>query len=204
MGTKLCVAKVDQICKAGRPQTLSRGELGFASLARKLVPGTNRKAIVATVNAVSHSRAQIPRNWALVLDCQVGNAAPRIELVRCGKCRGRTNVETGTASAAAVVFRRICREFERRKNCAEKKPRSVLARDQVCVFALPPQASARGKRLFHHRGRIDEYFHVTAGIGREPARQFLQSRFDQFVVVVASGIDRDSRAIMRLQDRKRV
>ena len=79
-----------------------------------------------------------------------------------------------------------------------------MARNQVCVFALPAQAGACGEWFFHHRGGINEDFHIAAGIGREPARQFLQPRFDQFVVVIAFGIDRDGSALMRLQDRQRI
>ena len=70
-----------------------------------------------------------------------------------------------------------------------------MARHQICMLALPAQTAAGGERLFHDRGRIDEYFHVAAGVGRQPARQLLQARFDQVVIVIALGVDRDRRAV---------
>ena len=54
------------------------------------------------------SRCGIRRSIsALVLDGQIGNAAPRIDLVGCGKGIGRAGVQTGPAGAAMVALRRV-------------------------------------------------------------------------------------------------
>jgi hypothetical protein len=48
----------------------------------ELVPGADQLAVVAAVDAVAHQRAQFQRDRAVVLDGQVGDAAPRIQPVR--------------------------------------------------------------------------------------------------------------------------
>src|SRR6266852_1804857 len=102
-----------------RMKRLARRELGLASLLRELVPRTHRQAIVAAVDAVAHRRAQLARDRALVLDRQVGDAAPRIEPVGRRKRRGRTDVEAGAADAAMIGLRRVGGELERREDRAE-------------------------------------------------------------------------------------
>ena len=62
---------------------------------RELVPGADGEAIVAAVDAVADRVAEFARDRALVLDGKIGDAAPRIELVGRGKCRGRADVEAG-------------------------------------------------------------------------------------------------------------
>ena len=80
---------------ARRPQRVARGELRLAAGLRELVPRAHRQAIVAAVDAVAHRGAQLARDRALVLDGEIGDAAPRIEPVgrretpRSGRCRGR-------------------------------------------------------------------------------------------------------------------
>ena len=151
------------------------------------------------------SGAQFARDRALVLDGQIGNAAPRIEPVGRGKRRGRADVEAGAAGAAVSGSGCIGRQFERGEDRAEKQPRAVLARHQIGVLALPAEAGARGERLLHHRGGVDEHLHVAAGLRDQPARDRLQPRLDQLVIVVALGIDRDrARGRVALEDRQRI
>ena len=148
--------------------------------------------------------AQFARNGPFVLDREVGNAAPRIELVGRGERRGRADIEAGAATAAMVVLGRVRRQVERGEDRAEKQPGAEFARDEVGVLALPAEAGRRGERLFHHRRGVDEHLDVAAGLHGEPARERFQSRLDDVVIIVALGIDRDRAAIAPLQDRERV
>ena len=91
--------------KPGALQLVARGELGLAAFLRELVPGADRETIVAAIDAIADRLAKFVRDRSLVLDGEVGNAAPRIELVGRGKRRGRTDVETGLARAAMIVSR---------------------------------------------------------------------------------------------------
>ena len=70
-----------QIGERGRAQFVARGEFGFAAGLRELVPRADREAIVAAIDAVADRFAKLVRDRALVLDGEIGNAAPRIELV---------------------------------------------------------------------------------------------------------------------------
>jgi len=90
----------------------------FTGLRGKLVPGTNRKTIIAAIDPIAHGFAEFERDGALMLDRQVGNTAARIELVRGGKRLCRADVETGAARAAMVFFRRIGGQVQRRKDRA--------------------------------------------------------------------------------------
>ena len=139
-----------------------------------------------------------------MLDGEVRNAAPRIESIRRGKGRGRTGIEAGMATAATIRRRFVRRQVERGENGAEKQPRAEIVRHDVGMFALPAQARFRGQRLFHHRRGVDKDLHVAAGIGDQPACNFFQTRLDQFVIVVAFGIDRNRGAVALLQDRQRI
>ena len=144
------------------------------------------------------------RDRPLMLDGEIRNAAPRIEAVRLRKRRGRADVETGTACAATVRLRRIGRQIERGENRAEEQPRAILARDQIGVLALPAETGFFGNRLFHHCRGVDEHFHLAASIFNQPARDLLEPRLDQLVIVVALGVDRDGGAVLARQDRQRV
>ncbi len=91
----------------GRLQVLARGELRFRGGFGEFVPGASGKAIVAAIDAVAHRLPEFERDWALILDREIGNAAPRIELVRRGKGIRRTGVQAGPAGAAAVGLWRV-------------------------------------------------------------------------------------------------
>ena len=146
-----------------RTQGLARGKLGLAAGLRELVPRTDGEAVVAAIDAVAHRRAQLARDRALVLDGEVGDAAPRIEPIGRGEGRGRADVEAGAAGAAMVRSRRVRRQVERGEDRAEKQPRAEFARHQVGVLALPAEAGGGGERLLHHGGGVDEHLDVAAG-----------------------------------------
>ena len=95
-----------------RAQRVARGKLRLVPGLRELVPRADRQAIVAAIDAVADQRPQRARDRALVLDGEVGDAAPRIELVGRGKGRGRADVEAGLA-ACRNGRSRACRAADR-------------------------------------------------------------------------------------------
>ena len=161
-------------CEPRRDEIVARLQLRFARRCGKLVPWTNRKAIIAAVNAVADHSAKLARNLPAMLDRQIRNAAPRIETIRCRKSLCRADIETGAARAAMILLGSIRREIERRENRTEKQPRAEFARNQIRVLALPADAGRRGERLLHHRRGVDENLDVcrhpaaALGLGHQP------------------------------------
>ena len=89
------VVEPGQFGERRRAQRRARRKLRLAAGVREFVPRADRQAIVAAVDAVAHQRPQLARDRALVLDGEIGDAAPRIEPIgrretrRSGRCRGR-------------------------------------------------------------------------------------------------------------------
>src|SRR6202030_1492748 len=121
-----------------------------------LVPGADRETVVAAIDAVADRLAKLARNRPLVLVGEVGNAAPRVELVGCGERRRWADIETGLAGAAMIAFGVVARQLQGGEDRAEEQPRAELARDEVGMLALPADARGLRQRLFHHRCGIDE------------------------------------------------
>src|SRR5689334_14868228 len=105
-----------------RAQFITRGQLRFAPLLRELVPWAHRKAVVATIDAIADLLAELKRDRSLVLDGEIGNAAPCIEFVRRGKGFGRAYVEAGVAGAAMIDLGLVARQIERGEDRAEEQP----------------------------------------------------------------------------------
>src|SRR5262249_67664 len=105
----------------------ARREFGLVTGLCVFVPRTHRETIVTAIDAIAHERTQLARDRTLVLDGEIGNAAPRIEPVGGRERRGRTDIQTGMAGAAMIFAGRVGRKFERGEDRAEKQPRSVLA-----------------------------------------------------------------------------
>ncbi len=81
----------------------------------------------------------------------------------------------------------VRRQFERGEDRAEKQPRAELARNQIGVLALPAEPGGCRERLLHHRRGVDEHFHVAARLRDQPARELLQPRLDDLVIVARPG-----------------
>ncbi len=164
----------------------------FHGLLAQLVPRADRKAIIASVDLVAYRRAEFTRDGALVLDGEIRNAAPRIELIRRGKRIGRTDVET-RAATATVIARPIVRgQINRGEYRAEKQPGAEFSRNQIGVLALPTETGGFGERLFHDGRGIDKNLDIAARSFDQPASKTLQPRLDDIVIVVAARIDRNS------------
>ena len=94
-----------------RIQILARGKLRLPALLGELVPRADGEAIVAAIDAVADQRPELARDRPVVLDGEVGDAAPRIEPVGRRKSVGRADVEAGAARAAMVRLRRVGRQL---------------------------------------------------------------------------------------------
>src|SRR5262249_32955218 len=144
------------------------------------------------------------RDRALVLDREIGNAAPRIEPVGLRKRRRWTDVEAGAALPAMVPFGRIRFDRKRGEDRAEKQPRPVAARHQIGVLALPPQARSLRQRLLHDGCGVNKNLGVASSLRDQPTRNCFQPWLDDLVVVIALRIDRDRAVTALAQDRERV
>ena len=141
---------------------------------------------------------------ALVLDGEVGDAAPRIEPVGGGEGVGRADIQAAAAGAAAVGLRLVGRELERREERAEEEPGAVAAGDQVGVLALPPQAGAGRQRLLHHRRRVHEELHLGPEAACDEAGEAFEPALQHGVVVAPLGIGRDDAARRLPQQPQRI
>jgi len=171
------------------PQAWSRGPA-----TANLFHGHTARTIVAAVDAVADQRRRSRGDRAFVLDGEVGNAAPRIEPIGLGERSRRADVEARAAG---------CRQWSSSgasggrssvvKIAPKKQPRSKFARHQVRMLALPADAGGTSERLLHHGRSVDEHFRVAAGRGDQPAGERLEPRLDDVVIIIALGIDRDTR-----------
>ena len=98
------IVERQQVGQRRRSQIVAGGELRLRCGLRELVPRADREAVVAAIDAIADRRAEFVRDRPLVLDGEIGDAAPRIEPVGRGKGVGRADVEAGAARAAMVVL----------------------------------------------------------------------------------------------------
>src|SRR5207249_3442066 len=123
----------------------------------KAIPGADRQAIVAAIDAIADRLAKLVRDRPFVLYGKIGDAAPGIELEGRGEGIGRADRLAGIAAAAVLGMRRIRLQLQRREDGAEEQPAAVLAADEIGMLALPADPRRFGERLFHHRRSVDEH-----------------------------------------------
>ena len=139
-----------------------------------------------------------------MLDRQVGDAAPRVQLVRRGEGRGGAGVQAAPAVAATVLAGLVRRQVQRRVDLAQEQPGAVRPRHEVGVLALPAEPGPFRQRLLHDGGRVHEHLQLgLVGVG-EPLAQRLQPALDQVVVVAVPRINRHDPAVGVGQQRARV
>ena len=126
---------------------------------------------------------------ALMFDREVGDAAPRIQLIGRGKGFGGADIETRPAASARIFRRIVGRQIEGGEYLRQKKPRAEIARYQIAVLALPAEAGARRQRFLHHRRGIDEQLDLNAMVARDIAGELLQALFQHLVIILALRID---------------
>src|SRR5687768_7844318 len=114
----------EELHQRGAIEAVARGEVRFAARAGKAVPRAHQLAVVAAVYAVADERAQRFRDGALVLDGEIGDAAPGLELVRAADCLRRADVDAPLAGAAAVLLLGVERQRQVAQDFAEEEPRA--------------------------------------------------------------------------------
>src|SRR3990172_5332157 len=72
---------------------------------RKDSPRAHQLTVVAAVDAVADQRAQFNRDATLEFDGEIGNAAARIQPVRCNDRLGRARIDTAHAGATMILLR---------------------------------------------------------------------------------------------------
>src|SRR5256885_7162493 len=91
-------------------------EIRVRGRARELVPRTHQLAVVTAVDAIADRLAQLDRNGAVVLDGEIGNAAPRIQPPRGDDRTGGAGRDTGLAAAAVGTGALIYRQRQVRRS----------------------------------------------------------------------------------------
>ncbi len=124
---------------------------------RELVPRTYELAVVTAVDAIANGLAQLDRDGAVVLDGEIGNAAPRIQPPGCDDRPGGAGRDAGLAAAAVGAGALIYGQWQIRQDLPEKEPRAPLARGEVGVLADPAEPGVAGERFLEHRGRVDAH-----------------------------------------------
>src|SRR6185369_17880867 len=66
-------------------QLRALAEVGLVRRFGELVPGADGEAVVAAIDAIAHERAQLARDRPLMLDGEIGDATPGVELVGRGE-----------------------------------------------------------------------------------------------------------------------
>ena len=152
-----------------RVKVVARGELRFPPLRSRTCSTGKRQGNRRTIDSVADRGPKLP-SVVLMLDREIGNAAPRIELIRRGKA------PVGHASRQARHCpqwsdRRVGRQLEVGEDRAQEQPGAKFARHQIGVLALPAQTRARGQRLLEQRGSVDEHLDIRlAGAPQRPGR----------------------------------
>src|SRR6185295_5273739 len=149
-------------------------------------------AVVAAIDAVADQRPQLLGDGALVLDGEIRNAAPRIELVGSADRLRRANIDAALTTSTGILLFLIDGKRKVAVDLAEKEPGARIAAEQHRVLAAPAEAGARGELDLHHRRRIAENT-VTEGanLGADAVAELLQAVTQHLVIVAAPGIARD-------------
>src|SRR5438046_1261933 len=147
-------APAEQLRQRRRIQAMAHLEIRVRGRARELVPRTHQLAVVTAVDAIADRLAQLNRNGAVVLDGEVGDAAPRVQPPGGDDRTGGAGGDARLAAAAVGAGALIHRQRQVRQDLAEKEPRAPLARDEVGVLADPAEPGIAGQRLLEHRRRV--------------------------------------------------
>src|SRR5688500_13242835 len=189
---ELGLAPREQLDQRGLVQPIARFEVLFIAQLRKSIPRTHDLAVVAAVHPVADERAQLLRGGALVLDGEVRDAAPRIELVGRADRLRRADVDAALAAAAVIVLRRIGRQRQVAIDLAQEEPRARIAVEEQRVLAAPAQARALRQLDLDDRSRIGEgAVAERPDLPLDALAQRLQARGQHLVIIAAAGIPGD-------------
>src|SRR5262249_31968969 len=129
-GAERCLVELEQFRKRRIVALRPDREPWLVRDAGELGPGAYGQKIVAAEDAVAHGRAELRRDVPFMLDGEVGDAGPRIELIWRQKRIGRTHFEAAPARTAMILLRRIGIDLRGGEDRAEKQPRAEVARDE--------------------------------------------------------------------------
>ena len=189
-----------QLQQRGAVQRRARVEVGKRRDLGVLVPRAHQLAVVAAVDAVAEQRPQRFGDRAVVFDGQVGDAAPRIQLVGRDDGLRRTHIDAGAAAAAMGRGRRRGRQRQVDEDLAQEEHRAAVALQRQRVLAAPADAAARGQFHLQHRRRIGEHARAQrADLFGQAVGQRLQPLAQHLVVVAAARIDRHRRLLRAAQ-----
>ena len=83
-----------------------------------------------------------------MLDGEIRDAAPGVELVRAPDRLRRADVDTALAGAAMLLDPAVRRQGQVAEDLAEEEPRAGVAAEEQRVLAAPAESSARGELDF--------------------------------------------------------
>ena len=104
---KSSIVKRRQLRQTRRNKLVTRVIAHLARLNREFVPRTSRKAVITAIDTVSEEWAQLMIHRPMMLNRQIRDTAPCVDLVRRGKGIRRTGIKTGPARPTMVDFRII-------------------------------------------------------------------------------------------------
>ena len=123
------------------------------------IPRADILTNIAAENVPPHSRPQLFRNRAALLNREIRNAQARIKFSRRNNRLRRTGGYATRARAAAIrsrqVSRKFRRNFQRREDYSEKQPRAQLLVDDAGVLPDPSDARILGIHAFDKRAGVD-------------------------------------------------
>ncbi len=129
-------------------QARARAEVGFRAGICVAVPGADKLAVVAAVDAVAHQGPELFRDRAIVLDGEIGDAAAAIHHIGCDNGAGRADVDAGDALAALLLrYRLVERQRQVEQQLAEKKkePADSLSSSECLPTQPRPALAASGR-----------------------------------------------------------
>src|SRR4030095_12072107 len=109
---KLIVAQTEIIAQRHAHRGWTCRYRGSARYLGKTIPRAGIKTIVATKNSVPDKWSKLERDRTFKFDCQIRNAAARIQTVRGRDCAGGTGFDTVLARSTAIRHRLVRRQFE--------------------------------------------------------------------------------------------
>ena len=99
---ELVIGQGEEVAKLPIEDGLTGLEGGFVRELGKAVPRTGGETVVSAIQAIADGLAELDGDAALVLDGQIGNAAPCVHAMRGGDRIRGTGIHTACALAAQV------------------------------------------------------------------------------------------------------
>src|SRR5690606_7375825 len=125
---------------------------------RATVPGADVLTDIAPIHMMTDCGGACSRQIAAMLDRQVRQTPPRVELIGLDDGAGRTGLDAGRARAAPIGDRDVGLERQVRDALAEEEPRPQPLIDETRVLADPAESGPCRDRLLGDRPGV----HVTA------------------------------------------